>query len=387
MNDCLIIGGGVIGLSLAYELARGGQSVTVIDRGPPAREASWAGAGILPPANASAAQNGYEQLAALSCEMHPRWAADLREATGIDNGYRCCGGIYLARSRAEADVLAQQAAAWRKRKIACEQLDAASLARYEPALRTAESADAAPILAAYRLGDEAQLRNPRHLHALLAACQRFGVDVRAGVECTALETRGDRVTGKVTGVITNVGTLSAETYCVASGAWTGGLLRPFGIRVAVKPIRGQIVLFRTPAPILRHVVNDGLRYLVPRDDGRLLAGSTEEDVGFDPRNTAAGVQGLIELATSLAPSLANATVERTWAGLRPATSDGLPLIGRMPGVTNAFCAAGHFRSGLQLSPATAVVLARLIRGEDPQIDLAQMRLDRPTHADGEPIDG
>ncbi|MEX2188165.1 MAG: glycine oxidase ThiO [Pirellulales bacterium] len=384
MNDCLIIGGGVIGLSLAYELARGGQSVTVIDRGPPAREASWAGAGILPPANVATARDGYEQLAALSCELHPRWADELRELTGVDNGYRRCGGIYVAHSLAEVDALADQAIVWRRLGIACEQLDAAAVARCEPALC---ANGAAPILAAYLLRDEAQLRNPRHLQALLAACHRLGVEIRAGVECTAFETRGDRVAGVVTnvitnvvtGVVTNVGTLSAAAYCVASGAWSGGLLRPFGVRLGVKPIRGQIVLFRMPAPILRHVVNDGLRYLVPRDDGRLLAGSTEEDVGFDSRNTAAGVQGLIDLATSLAPGLAEATIERTWAGLRPATTDGLPLIGPIAGVTNAFCAAGHFRSGLTLSTGTAVVVARLIRGEPTQIDLTSMRPDRAAH--------
>ena len=368
MNDCLIIGGGAIGLSLAYELARGGQTVAVIDRGAPAQEASWAGAGILPPASAATARNGYEQLAALSCELHPRWAAELRESTGIDNGFRRCGGLYVARTPAEADTLDAQAAEWGQLKIACERLEADALARREPAL----SGEHPAIVRAYRLADEAQVRNPRHLDALLVACSRLGVEIRGGVECTALETRGDRVTGAAT----NVGTLSAASYCVATGAWTGGLLRPFGIRVAVKPIRGQIVLFRTPAPLLKHVVNEGPRYLVPRDDGRLLAGSTEEDAGFDKRSTAAGVQGLIELAASLVPALAEATIERTWAGLRPGTSDGMPLIGPIPGVTNAFCAAGHFRAGLQLSPGTAAVVAKVIRGETPPIDLAPLRPDR-----------
>jgi glycine oxidase len=184
--------------------------------------------------------------------------------------------------------------------------------------------------------------------------------------------RGDRVTG----VATNVGLLSAASYCVTTGAWASDLLRPFGIRVGVKPIRGQMVLYRTQAPILRHIVNEGMRYLVPRDDGRLLAGSTEEDVGFDKRNTDAGIAGLVDFARSLVPALADAEIERTWAGLRPATTDGLPLIGPIPGTTNAFCAAGHFRSGLQLSPATAVVMSRLIRGEEALIDLSPLRLDR-----------
>lgn len=369
LTDCLIIGGGAVGLSLAYELARGGRTVSLIDRGLPAREASWAGAGILPPANASTARTAYDRLLALSNELHVRWASELRERTGIDTGFRRCGGLYIARSEAEADALARQAVEWGERRIDCQRLDAAALAEHEPALRGSTDM---PILAAYRLKDEAQLRNPRHLAALAAACHRLGVEIRAGVECTSLEVRGDRVTGAVT----NVGKLAAESYCVASGAWTSGLLAPFGVRVAVKPIRGQIVLFRAAEPLLAHVVNEGLCYLVPRDDGRLLVGSTEEDVGFDHRNTTAGVQGLIDFARSLVPDLAEARVERTWAGLRPATADGLPLVGPIPGVTNAFCAAGHFRSGLQLSTGTAAVVARLIRGEVPPIDLASMRLDR-----------
>jgi glycine oxidase len=356
-------------LSLAYELARGGRTVSVIDRGPPGREASWAGAGILPPANASTARDDYERLLALSNDLHVRWASELRERTGIETGFRRTGGLYIARREVNAEALATQAAHWRRRRIDCQELDAAALARYEPALGA--RADA-PILAAYRLKDEAQLRNPRHLQALVAACFRLGVEIRSGVECTSLETRGSRVVA----AITTAGTLSAESYCVASGAWAGGLLAPFGVRVGVKPIRGQIVLFRTAEPLLAHVVNEGPCYLVPRDDGRLLVGSTEEDVGFDSRNTTAGVQGLIDFARSLVPALADARVERTWAGLRPATADGLPLIGPLPGVTNAFCAAGHFRSGLQLSTGTAAVVARLIRGEKPQIDLASMRLDR-----------
>lgn len=369
MNDCLIIGAGAVGLSLAYELARRGKRVSVIDRREPGSEASWAGAGILPPANARTARNGYEELLALSNELHARWAVELQELTGIDNGLRRCGGIYVARTEADAVALEQQAADWRQTKIDCEPLDAAAMAESEPKLVAASDQ---PILSAYRLKNESQLRNPRHLQALVAACHRVGVGIRSGIECSAINTSGDRVTG----ITTNAGVMSAESYCVASGAWTSGLLAPFGVQVQVKPIRGQIVLFRTAEPVLRQVINEGPRYFVPREDGRLLVGSTEEDVGFDARNTAKGIQGLIDFAMSLVPELADARTEKTWAGLRPATSDGLPLVGPIPGTTNAFCAAGHFRSGLQLSPGTAVVVAQMMCGERPAIDLAMMRVDR-----------
>ncbi|RIK82090.1 MAG: glycine oxidase ThiO [Planctomycetota bacterium] len=369
MNDCLIIGGGAIGLSIAYELARRGRRVALIDRSELGREASWAGAGMLPPANPRTARTAHDQLQALGGELHARWAEELRALTGIDAGYRRCGGIELARTQPDADALSRQAAEWQAQAIACEPLDAADLARLEPALCPAADA---PILAAYRLRDQAQIRNPRYLKALVAACHRLGVEVHAGVECTALQISGNRVAGATT----NDGTLFAASYCIASGAWSGGLLRPFGVRVGVKPVRGQIVLFRAAAPPLSHVVCEGARYLVPRDDGRLLVGSTMEDVGFDTRNTTTAVQGLIDFAKSLVPSLANATVERTWAGLRPGTTDGLPLIGPVPGMTNAFCAAGHLRGGLLLAPATAVVVGQMICGETPTIDVSAMRLDR-----------
>lgn len=369
MNDCLIIGAGAVGLSIAYELARRGKRVSVIDRREPGTEASWAGAGILPPANLRTARNGYEQLFALSNDLHVRWSTELQELTGIDNGLRRCGGIYLARTPADADALAKQVADWQQTKIDCEPLDAAAIAHYEPNLIAASDQ---PILSAFRLKDETQLRNPRHLQALVAACHRVGVEIRSGIECTSLETSA----GRVVAVTTNVGKFSAESYCVASGAWTAGLLAPFGVQVQVKPIRGQIVLFRTAEPLLTHVINEGPRYFVPREDGRLLVGSTEEDVGFDARNTAKGVQGLIDFAMSLVPELADARVEKSWAGLRPATTDGLPLIGPIPGVSNAYCSAGHFRSGLQLSPGTAMVIAQLVCGERSPVDLTMMRVDR-----------
>jgi glycine oxidase len=136
------------------------------------------------------------------------------------------------------------------------------------------------------------------------------------------------------------------------------------------------VLFHPPRPLLRHIVNSGSRYLVPREDGRILAGSTEEDVGFDKRTTSEGVAGLIAFALQLVPALATAEVEHTWAGLRPGTPDGLPYLGRIGGFDNLFIAAGHYRSGLSLSPATAVVMSRLIRGEDLGVDLSPFAIPR-----------
>jgi glycine oxidase len=177
-------------------------------------------------------------------------------------------------------------------------------------------------------------------------------------------------------VRTSVGVFAAGQICLTAGAWTGALARQLRIAPEIAPIRGQIVLLTSSRPMPGRIVNEGSRYLVPRGDGRVLAGSTEEDVGFDRSTTAGGVAGLLDFALGLVPALAAAKIERSWAGLRPATRDGLPYLGRVPELENAFVAAGHFRSGLQLSPGTAVVMSQLIRGVPADVDLHAFRLDR-----------
>lgn len=363
MHDVLIIGGGVIGLSLAWDLARHGRSVQLIERSEPGREASWAGAGILPAAVRRTDQHPYEQLCGLACELHPAWAAELRSLTGIDTGYRRCGGLYLARTPGEAAALAAWATTQQEDGIEIERLTAEQVAKLEPRL-------AAPGIH-YSLPGEAQLRNPRHLQALLSACEHAGVSISTQTAASPL-----LAAGELAGIETPAGLLRARQYCFTAGAWTGPLLTQLGIAAGIVPIRGQIVLFRCDQPPVRRIINAGSRYLVPRDDGRLLAGSTEEEAGFDKRTTEEGIAELTSFARSLIPSLADAQIERTWAGLRPGSFDGLPYLGRLPGLSNAFVAAGHFRSGLFLSPATAVVMSQLLRGELPAIDLAPFRVGR-----------
>jgi len=366
MVDLLIVGGGVVGLSLAYETAAAGLSVRVIDRGPPGREASWAGAGILPPAGASPTDDPVLQLHRLSNTLHAEWAGRLREETGIDNGFRRCGGIYLARDPATDDDLRQTVREWRTLGVTAEPLTSHELSELEPALETKG------ISSCYLLRDEAQLRNPRHLKALLAGCERRDVEMSPGVAAEEFRTQG----GRITAVETTSGPIAAGQICITSGPWAKALLARLSVEVGMKPIRGQMVLVSGPWPALRRIVNDGPRYLVPRGDGRVLVGSTEEDAGFDKRTTAEGVSGLLEFAVDLAPGLRPAQFEQCWAGLRPATLDGLPYLGRLPELDNAFVAAGHFRSGLQLSPGTALVMSRLIQGLEATIDLRPFRVQR-----------
>jgi len=370
MHDCLIVGGGVIGLSLAYELARSQLSVRVIDRGEPGREASWAGAGILPPANPSTANHPLEKLRGLSHQLHRRWSTELRAETGIDNGYRRCGALYLARSGGEAAALHAFAAECEEVAIEAQRLSLDELLNVEPALR--ESILAGHVRAAYRLPDESQIRNPHHLQALASACRRLGVHIDAHVEALDFVVHGERMLG----IETNRGRQIAERYCITSGAWTYPLLRKLNIENGILPVRGQMILFRCLERPFSHILNEGSRYLVPRDDGRVLAGSTEEEARFDKRTTRAALDELAEFARGIAAPLRNTPIETSWAGLRPGTFDGFPYLGRVPALTNVFVSAGHFRSGLHLSTGSAVVMAQLIRGAPTEVDLSPFRVGR-----------
>lgn len=361
-TDVLILGGGVIGLTTAYFLAREGVNVTVIDKGDFGQEASWAGAGILPPGNPARARSPVDRLRAESSARFPALSAELRDRTGIDNGYLRCGGLEFF---GKGDDLAEDE--WCGEGVACERIDEEACRRMEPTL--------APGLGdANSLPELAQLRNPRHLQALLAACESVGVRLHAGWLAHAFEMRGQRVLA----VATNTGLMSANRFLVAAGAWSDALLGSLGWRPGIRPIRGQIALLNTGVAKFRRVLMLGSRYLVPRADGRVLTGSTEEDVGFVKRTTADAIQSLVSFAISLVPGLAEAELERCWAGLRPGSPDGLPFLGPVPGYDNCFVAAGHFRAGIQLSPGSALLMKELLLGQEPTVRWEPFRLDRGT---------
>jgi glycine oxidase len=209
------------------------------------------------------------------------------------------------------------------------------------------------------------VRNPRHVKALLKACRQLGVETIDNCEATAIRQSG----GFVKAVETSQGPRVADRYLVTGGAWSSGILSTAGIHIEIEPVRGQIVLLNCGQPLFRHVLEIGSRYLVPREDGRIIVGSTEERVGFVKENTAGGIAGLIEFARSLVPALDQTRVERCWAGLRPHTKRGTPYIGAVPACDNLFVAAGHFRAGLHLSTVTGRLAAQLVRGESPELAL------------------
>jgi glycine oxidase len=358
--DVLIVGGGIIGLSIGYYLAREKVQVEVVDRGNFGQEASWAGAGIIPAGNSAQARTPFDRLRALSSEAYPALSAELRERTGIDNGYLRCGGLVFPEDH---DGASEEE--WRGDGIRCEEVGEAELRRLEPNL-------AEGLGRALYLPDTAQLRNPRHVKALVAGCASYGATLQPGCAALGLERDG----GRITAVSDGAGRVSAAAYIIAAGAWSDALLAPLGWRPAVRPIRGQIVLLNTGARLFRRVLMHGKRYLVPRADGRVLIGATEEDVGFDKRTTAAAIRDLLDFGIGLVPGLADVPLERSWAGLRPGSPDGLPYLGPIPGLDNLYVAAGHFRAGIQLAPATALVMSKLILGQQTPVPIDSFRLDR-----------
>jgi glycine oxidase len=365
--DVVIVGGGVIGLSIAYFLSEKGVSVTILDQGQPGQEASWAGAGMLPPGNLEYAHDPASRLRAYSHQLWNSLSRELRERTGVDNGYVQCGGLELAFA-GNVDRLKSEAQAWRTEGVSVETLDQARLQQIEPSV-------SAEVASAYRLSQFSQVRNPRHVKALMAACQSRGTRILAGTGVLGFEIAERNGATRILAAKTLDRDYSAGAFVIAGGAWSAGIVTRLGIPdLPIRPVRGQIVqLSSLPLPFT-HVLNDGVRYLVPRPDGRILVGSTEEHVGFNKSNTASGVAGLLEFAQRVVPKLADAKLERTWAGLRPGSPAGNPFLSQIPRSENGFIAAGHFRAGLQLSPGTGRLMAQLVMRDSLDLKLDAFQL-------------
>jgi glycine oxidase len=316
-SDVIVLGGGIIGLGVAWELARRGAQVTLLERDAPARAASWAAAGMLAPRTEQIADAPLRALALESLRLYPDFAADLLEASGIDIHLRLHGILDL---RPLAD---------------------------EP-----RSAVFSP--------DEGQVDNRLLGRALTEAADRAGVRIRRNCAATALVCSARRVTG----VQTEAGFLAASSVVNALGAWAGalpGVPEPF--TVPVRPVKGQICAVQTPPGYLRCVVwMTGGLYLVPRDDGRLLVGATVEERGFDDRVTAGGIHHLMSGLLRVMPGAANFAIGETWAGLRPDTPDGRPYIG-LSELEGYVLATGHYRNGILLAPVTARCIADAITGK------------------------
>ena len=345
--DCLVIGGGVIGLTTAWRLAQIGFSVRVCDQAAPGREASWAGAGILPPGYPGAMSDPLTQLTARTCELWPHLAAELLEVTGLDNQFQRCGGLELAIGT--LDELAVYRSQWTAIGARTEWLEPSAVRELEPEFSGAE--------AGFLLPDLCQVRNPRHLQALLRACELAGVVVSPSCPVTGWVSHR----GRITAAVTPAEEITAGQFIVTAGAWSPLLLSQVGVATEIVPVRGQIALLAPSSIKLSHVIEREKRYIVPRLDGRILIGATEELAGYEKQNTDEAIAGLMEFGSVICPALRTAEIEYCWAGRRPCAVRNRPFIGRVPGQDNLIVATGHFRSGLHLSPATAELVVKLVQ--------------------------
>ena len=372
-TSTIVIGGGVIGLSLAWELSRRGVRVTVLERNRTGRATSWAATGILPAANERRATDPLEQLRGMSHRLFPDWSDELKRVTGIDNGFRRCGGWYLAETPGERAALGAMTSYWDELEISCESVSAADLARREPAL--APWASHYPSASAWWTADECQVRSPDHLRALTAACRQAGVQIVERTEVVDVHWNNDSVTVSADRPLPDgARDIQADQAVLCGGAWTGLIADQLNLQASLVPVRGQILMLKSDRPLLGGIVNVGNRYLLCREDGRTLVGSCEEEVGFQSGTTAAVLDSLRMFANRLCPELADAPIEKTWSGFRPMTFDGFPMIGRVPQTSNVYVASGHYRSGIHFSCATAVLLADELQGKTPAIRLEPFRV-------------
>lgn len=363
----------MVGLSVAYELATRARAngndiyIVVVDRQAPGLEASWAGAGILPPGSWYDDHPALEQLAAVSGRLNHEWSARLAETTGIDNQLAAVGALHLASTAAQGERLESKFDRWRTLDIDVEQVELDQIGQYEPNLHTDG------IRAAYYVRGEARIDNRRHYRGLVAACEALGVQICYPAEVLRLkctERRAEQVES-------TAGTIAAKQVVLAAGAWSPAVAESLGLQVSVRPVRGQMLSFG-PLDLqpLRGIVHQGDQYIVSRPDGRLLVGSTVEEAGFDKSTTPDAAHALAGFARQLFTELQQHSVTDHWAGLRPASCDGLPYIGRVPAVHNTYVATGHYRSGLQMASGTAVAIADLMTGYTPRLSLEPFRLDR-----------
>ncbi len=352
MPDVIVVGAGLIGLGIAYELAKRGAAVTVYDRDEPARAASWAGAGMLAPFSEATPDAAMLALCRDSLALYPEYVVELRERTGVDARFRRDGTLHVALDRAQLAELAAHAETFRANGGEVSMLDRGDVLAREPVL-------AKDLAGALFVANEAQVDNRRLGRALLAACESLGVRFERGEEL-ALECDARRVRG----VRTAYGFATAATVINAAGAWAGELHGvPDHARVPVRPVAGEMLALAVPRDAVRGLVWLGHRYLVPRGDGRLLVGATVESRGFDARVTAAGMHDLLDAALAVAPALASFAVVETWAGLRPGSHDGRPYLGATA-LDGYVVASGHFRNGILLAPITARLIADLVMGGD-----------------------
>jgi glycine oxidase len=354
--DVIIVGGGVIGCSIAYYLAQAGARVTIFERGEIGGEASGAAAGMLAPLDDSLQQGPLDNLCLASLQLFRSLADSLRDETGIDVEYVRSGVLRITFTEEDATLLRQQV---ERMQGLLQWVDSETMHALEPRL--------APTRGGFYFPHLYHVNAGRLTQALAQAAAARGAVLRRGIAVTGLLTDRSRVTG----VRSREGRAAARHVVLAAGPWTAAFGRQLRVPLPVSPVRGQMLAFAS-SPVRHMVAWEEERALLPKPNGFLFVGSTAESVGFRKNTTAKALALLRRIATTSVPSLAYAEVASTWAGLRPASPDGLPILGPVPGWEGVSVASGHFRKGVLLAPITGQFVAqRLTQGEpDKPLDAA-----------------
>jgi glycine oxidase len=343
--NIVIIGGGIIGCAIAYELAVAGERVTLLERNVLAQEASWASAGII-----SSPSPGTGAFGLRSFRRYPALIAEVEERSGMRVGWNQTGETALIGADNDPRPL-QDVMEWQRQQgLHVEWLEGAALREHEPVL-------APHITAATYERDAGSLRVHMMAQALARAAANHGATIREYTPALGLETSGDRVTG----VRTPEGVVGADVVVLAAGAWSKGIAELSGLTVPTVPVHGQMMAIADPPVPLRTVVAGGGMYLLPRADGTIAVGATVDYQGFAKRVTPTGINTLIALVERFAPALNGARLVQTWSGLRPGSADGTPIIGPAPHRDGLWIATGHFRGGALLAAVTGELVAAGIR--------------------------
>jgi glycine oxidase len=345
--DVIILGGGIIGVSLARELRKHGAHVIVVERGQPGREASYASAGMLAPFG-SHMPDALAPLARASAQMFPEFVHELEDESGERVDLRTNGAIVTADEADERNPPSE--------------LSESELRSLEPNL-------------AYRPGlyfaQESSVDPRALIWALVAAAKHRNVHFASGFPVMEVAGSGGRVSVK-----TERSAHVAPAVVNCCGAWSATVVANGEIVVPVRPVKGQMLCLAGPRrDFLKHSVRSAEAYLVPRSDGRILVGATIEEAGFDKRVEPEVMQRFHQVAANFAPDLGEARMLEAWAGLRPATADNLPVLGKTP-LPGYFVASGHFRNGVLLAPVTAAIMANVVRGLDSPFDIRAFSLKR-----------
>jgi len=355
--EVLIIGGGVIGLSIARELHKLGlRDLAIVEQVRVGREASWAAAGMLSPTVDAVERSPFYELCSQSRDMFPQLAEELLVESGIDVELDTSGTLLAAFDDNEAKDLVATYDKQRELGFNVERLSRAETIK-------AEAHISEDVCFSLFYPDDWQVENRRFAAALETSVRRAGISLIEETVVNSLITRN----GRVEGVETQAGArIMAEVVVLATGAWTNLIKTTAGpLPIDVRPVKGQIIGFSPGQRRLSRVIVSHSGYLVPRKDGRVLVGATVEDVGFDREATAEARKELLSCGTQIAPYLKGARIDEHVTGLRPFAADGLPVIGPLPGLTGAYVATGHFRNGILLAPVTAKVIAeRIIEGKE-----------------------